>query len=178
MSIKKRGLGRGLDALIGAAGLAGPRDLDAAPAPNAAEVRQIPVELLQRGRYQPRRDFNTEALEELAASIRAQGLIQPVVVRPIDAGRFEIIAGERRWRAAQMAGLADVPAIVRDVDDESAIAMALIENIQRADLNAIEEAVALSRLQQEFSLTHEAIAAAVGKSRAAVSNYIRLLSLP
>ena len=178
MSIKKRGLGRGLDALIGAAGLAGPRDLDAAPAANAAEVRQIPVELLQRGRYQPRRDFNAEALEELAASIRAQGLIQPVVVRPIDAGRFEIIAGERRWRAAQMAGLAEVAAIVRDVDDEAAIAMALIENIQRADLNAIEEAVALSRLQQEFSLTHEAIAAAVGKSRAAVSNFIRLLSLP
>lgn len=178
MSIKKRGLGRGLDALIGAAGLAGPRDLEAAPAPNTTEVRQIPVERLQRGRYQPRRDFNAEALEELAASIRAQGLIQPVVVRPVDAGRFEIIAGERRWRAAQMAGLAEVPAIVRDVDDEAAIAMALIENIQRADLNAIEEAVALSRLQQEFSLTHEAIAAAVGKSRAAVSNFIRLLSLP
>jgi ParB family chromosome partitioning protein len=137
----------------------------------------LPVDLMQRGRFQPRRDFNAEALEELASSIRAQGLIQPIVVRPLPGGRFEIIAGERRWRAAQMAGLADVPVVVRDVPDEAAMAMALIENIQRADLNVIEEAVALSRLQEEFGLTHEKIAEAVGKSRAAVSNTLRLLSL-
>ena len=158
MSTKKRGLGRGLDALIGAAGLSRaeePRSPQTASA--NAEPATLPVDLLQRGRYQPRRDFNAEALEELASSIRAQGLIQPVVVRPVAGGRYEIIAGERRWRAAQMAGLQDIPAIVRDVPDEAAIAMALIENIQRADLNAIEEAVALQRLQQEFGLTHEEI---------------------
>src|SRR5262245_44272583 len=114
---KKRGLGRGLDALIGAAGLG--RSETSLPAETQADVRQLPVDLLQRGRYQPRRDFNAEALEELASSIRAQGLIQPIVVRPLDGGRFEIIAGERRWRAAQMAGLAEVPAIVRDVPDEA-----------------------------------------------------------
>jgi ParB family chromosome partitioning protein len=179
MSIKKRGLGRGLDALIGAAGL-GRSDENAASATSAttADSSTLPVDLLQRGRYQPRRDFNNEALEELANSIRAQGLIQPVVVRPVPGGRYEIIAGERRWRAAQMAGLQDIPAIVRDVPDEAAIAMALIENIQRADLNAIEEAAALQRLQQEFGLTHEGIAEAVGKSRTTVTNIMRLLSLP
>ena len=179
MSTKKRGLGRGLDALIGAAGLGRPEEPGATqPASSAAQASTLPVDLLQRGRYQPRRDFNPEALEELANSIRAQGLIQPVVVRPVAGGRYEIIAGERRWRAAQMAGLQDIPAIVRDVPDEAAIAMALIENIQRADLNAIEEAAALQRLQQEFGLTHEAIAAAVGKSRTTVTNIMRLLGLP
>jgi ParB family chromosome partitioning protein len=179
MSTKKRGLGRGLDALIGAAGLSRSEDNPAATPTTTADVTStLPVDLLQRGRYQPRRDFNNEALEELANSIRAQGLIQPVVVRPVPGGRYEIIAGERRWRAAQMAGLQDIPAIVRDVPDEAAIAMALIENIQRADLNAIEEAAALQRLQQEFGLTHEGIAEAVGKSRTTVTNIMRLLSLP
>lgn len=175
MSLKKRGLGRGLDALIGATGLGKPDDSHAVPPP--ADTRQLPVDLMQRGRYQPRRDFNAEALEELANSIRAQGLIQPIVVRPLPGGRFEIIAGERRWRAAQLAGLDEVPVVVRDVPDEAAMAMALIENIQREDLNVIEEAAALSRLQEEFGLTHERIAEAVGKSRAAVTNTLRLLSL-
>jgi ParB family chromosome partitioning protein len=179
MSTKKRGLGRGLDALIGAAGLGRSEDATSGQGvPAAAAPSTLPVDLLQRGRYQPRRDFNPESLEELASSIRAQGLIQPVVVRPVPGGRYEIIAGERRWRAAQMAGLQDIPAIVRDVPDEAAIAMALIENIQRADLNAIEEAAALQRLQQEFGLTHEGIAEAVGKSRTTVTNIMRLLSLP
>jgi ParB family transcriptional regulator, chromosome partitioning protein len=179
MSTKKRGLGRGLDALIGAAGLGRNEDVAPSAQTTAADTPgTLPVDLLQRGRYQPRRDFNNEALEELANSIRAQGLIQPVVVRPVPGGRYEIIAGERRWRAAQMAGLQDIPALVRDVSDEAAIAMALIENIQRADLNAIEEAAALQRLQQEFGLTHEGIAEAVGKSRTTVTNIMRLLSLP
>jgi ParB family chromosome partitioning protein len=180
MSVKKRGLGRGLDALIGAAGL-GRQDVAPEATTESAAVDgpgiRVPVELMQRGRYQPRRDFNTEALEELASSIRVQGLIQPIVVRPLPGGRYEIIAGERRWRAAQMAGLAEVPVVVRDVPDEAAMAMALIENIQREDLNVIEEAVAFSRLQEEFGLTHEKIAEAVGKSRATVSNMLRLLSL-
>jgi ParB family chromosome partitioning protein len=179
MSVKKRGLGRGLDALIGAAGLGRSDTVSATPANGApdSESRQMPVDLMQRGRYQPRRDFNAGALEELASSIRVQGLIQPIVVRPLPGGRYEIIAGERRWRAAQMAGLSEVPVVVRDVPDEAAMAMALIENIQREDLNVIEEAVALSRLQEEFGLTHEKIAEAVGKSRAAVSNILRLLGL-
>lgn len=181
MSIKKRGLGRGLDALIGAAGLGRPDDtLSGATTPGASAPppSTLPIDLLQRGRFQPRRDFNAESLEELASSIRAQGLIQPVVVRPVAGGRYEIIAGERRWRAAQMVGMQDIPAVIRDVPDEAAIAMALIENIQRADLNAIEEAAALARLQQEFGLTHERIAEAVGKSRTTVTNIMRLLSLP
>jgi ParB family transcriptional regulator, chromosome partitioning protein len=176
MIAKKRGLGRGLDALIGAANFGQGTQPDAAAAPRE-ELRQLPVDLIQRGRFQPRRDFNPEALEELASSIRAQGLMQPIVVRPAGPERYEIIAGERRWRAAQMAGLADMPVIVRDVSDEAAIAMALIENIQREDLNAIEEAVALQRLQQEFGLTHEQIAEAVGKSRTTVTNIMRLLGL-
>jgi ParB family transcriptional regulator, chromosome partitioning protein len=170
--IKKRGLGRGLDALIGAASFS--RE---SPAADAAELRHLPIDLIRRGRFQPRRDFNPEALEELANSIRAQGIMQPIVVRPVGGERYEIIAGERRWRAAQLAGLGDIPVIVRDVPDEAAVAMALIENIQRADLNAIEEAGALQRLQQEFGLTHEQIATAVGKSRAAVTNSLRLLGL-
>ncbi len=179
MSIKKRGLGRGLDALIGAAGLGRQEEARMANGnASPAEASTLPVDLLQRGRYQPRKDFDPEALEELASSIRAQGLIQPVVVRPVAGGRYELIAGERRWRAAQMVGMQDIPAIVRDVPDEAAIAMSLIENIQRADLNAMEEASALQRLQQEFGLTHESIAGAVGKSRTTVTNIMRLLSLP
>ena len=176
MVVKKRGLGRGLDALIGAASF-GQAATDAQPGARQEELRSLPVDLVQRGRFQPRRDFNPEALEELANSIRAQGLMQPIVVRPIGGERYEIIAGERRWRAAQMAGLGEIAVIVRDVPDEAAIAMALIENIQREDLNAIEEAVALQRLQQEFGLTHEQIAEAVGKSRTTVTNIMRLLGL-
>ena len=176
MVVKKRGLGRGLDALIGAASF-GQAATDAQPGARQEELRSLPVDLVQRGRFQPRRDFNPDALEELANSIRAQGLMQPIVVRPIGGERYEIIAGERRWRAAQMAGLGEIAVIVRDVPDEAAIAMALIENIQREDLNAIEEAVALQRLQQEFGLTHEQIAEAVGKSRTTVTNIMRLLGL-
>jgi ParB family transcriptional regulator, chromosome partitioning protein len=178
MAVKKRGLGRGLDALIGAAGLARPGDVvEGQPTAQAGELRLLPIDLIARGRYQPRRDFNQQALEELASSIRNQGLMQPIIVRPISDSRFEIIAGERRWRAAQMAGLADIQALVRDVPDEDAVVLALIENIQREDLNAIEEAVALQRLQQEFGLTHEQIAEAVGKSRTTVTNFMRLLGL-
>src|SRR5690606_9224939 len=131
----------------------------------------------QRGKYQPRRDIQPEALEELAESIRAQGVMQPIVIRPISDQRYEIIAGERRWRAAQLAGLDRIPAVIKDVPDEAAIAMALIENIQREDLNPIEEAFALKRLQDEFELTHQEVAAAVGKSRTTVTNLLRLISL-
>ena len=175
MTVKKRGLGRGLDALIGATGLGSGAGSEAGT--EQVDLRQLPIDLLQRGRYQPRRDFNAEALQELASSIRTQGLIQPIVVRPVGVDQYEIVAGERRWRAAQLAGLSEVPVLVRDVPDESAIVMALIENIQREDLNAIEEAAALARLQQEFGLTHEQIADAVGKSRTTVTNIMRLLGL-
>jgi ParB family chromosome partitioning protein len=181
--MKKRGLGRGLDALIGSHQAAKKAAEEivagntAAELPADAVLRELPVEFMQRGKYQPRRDMNQEALEELANSIRAQGLMQPIVVRPISAEKYEIIAGERRWRAAQLAGLDKVPVVVRDVPDEAAIAMALIENIQREDLNPMEEAIALSRLQHEFELTHQQIADAVGKSRATVTNLLRLMSL-
>ncbi|MBP6229734.1 MAG: ParB/RepB/Spo0J family partition protein [Pseudomonadales bacterium] len=175
MTVKKRGLGRGLDALIGATGVGRSAEGEAGAA--QTDLRQLPIDLVRRGRYQPRRDFNEEALQELANSIRSQGLIQPIVVRPVGIDQYEIVAGERRWRAAQLAGMSEIPALVRDVPDESAIAMALIENIQREDLNAIEEAVALARLQQEFGLTHEQIAEAVGKSRTTVTNIMRLLGL-
>jgi ParB family chromosome partitioning protein len=173
--MKKRGLGRGLDALLGSAGIPD-------QSPQSREVtglRELPVDLIERSRYQPRADFNEEALQELADSIRAQGVIQPVVVRPLagHANRYELIAGERRWRAAQLAGLHAVPAVIREVDDQAAMAMALIENIQRQALNPIEEAVALNRLIGEFGLTHEQTAEAVGRSRAAVSNMLRLLNL-
>ena len=141
------------------------------------ELRELPIEFLQRGRYQPRRDFPQESLQELADSIRAQGIMQPIVVRPVGEQKYEIIAGERRWRAAQLAELDRVPALVRDVPDEAAIAMALIENIQREDLNPVEEASALKRLQDEFQLTQQQVAEAVGKSRTAVTNLLRLLSL-
>ena len=140
-------------------------------------LRNLPVDLIQRGKYQPRRDIDPESLQELADSITAQGVMQPIVVRPISDTRFEIIAGERRWRATQLAGLDSIPCVVRDVTDEAAIAMALIENIQREDLNPIEEAASLQRLQQEFGLTQQEVAQAVGKSRSTVANLLRLMSL-
>ena len=173
--MKKRGLGRGLDALLGSAGI--PEQTPTTK--DLAGLRDLPVDLIERSRYQPRSDFNEEALQELADSIRAQGVIQPVVVRPLagQPNRYELIAGERRWRAAQLAGLHEVPAVVREVDDQAAMAMALIENIQRQALNPIEEAIALNRLIGEFGLTHEQTAEAVGRSRAAVSNMLRLLNL-
>ena len=172
MVVKKRGLGRGLEALL--SGSTAP----VAEESTGTDMREIPVDLLQPGKYQPRSDMHPESLEELANSIRAQGVVQPIVVRSINSdGQYEIIAGERRWRAAQMAGLHEIPAVVRNVPDEAAIAMALIENIQREDLNPIEEAVALQRLIDEFEMTHQEAAGAVGRSRAAVSNLLRLLTL-
>jgi ParB family chromosome partitioning protein len=175
MAVKKR-LGRGLDALLSTTARA-----EGAESRDTGQYRELAVELMQRGRYQPRLDIRQESLEDLADSIKAQGVVQPIVVRPIRetaAGvRFEIIAGERRWRAAQLAGLQKVPVIVRDVPDEAAVAMALIENIQREDLNPLEESRALDRLTREFELTHQQAAEAVGRSRAAVSNLLRLLEL-
>ncbi|UUY09473.1 ParB/RepB/Spo0J family partition protein [Pseudomonas sp. J452] len=176
MALKKRGLGRGLDALLGGTSAAALEN-EAVQA-DTRELQHLPLDLVQRGKYQPRRDMDPGALEELANSIKAQGVMQPIVVRPIGGGRFEIIAGERRWRASQQAGLERIPAMVRDVTDEAAIAMALIENIQREDLNPIEEAVALQRLQQEFELTQQQVADAVGKSRATITNLLRLIALP
>ena len=143
----------------------------------SSELRKLPVEFLQPGQYQPRKIMTDDALEELASSIKAQGVIQPVVVRELSKNKFEIIAGERRWRACQLAELDEIPCLVKDIPDEAAIAMALIENIQREDLNAMEEAVALQRLMQEFELTHQQTADAVGKSRTTVTNLLRLLSL-
>jgi len=171
MAVKKRGLGRGLDALLGGSMAKIVDD------PKSTNFREVPVDLLQPGKYQPRTDMHPESLEELANSIKAQGVVQPIVIRPIGGERYEIIAGERRWRAAQIAGLHEIPAVVRDVPDEAAIAMALIENIQREDLNPIEEAIALQRLIDEFEMTHQQAAGAVGRSRAAVSNLLRLLTL-
>ncbi|MFT4614684.1 MAG: ParB family chromosome partitioning protein [Bacteroidia bacterium] len=183
MSAKKRGLGRGLDALLGASAASHTPSASAPEAQATAAVqdgalRELPVDLIQRGKYQPRRDIDQEALQELADSIKAQGIMQPIVVRPISATKYEIIAGERRWRAAQLAGLSDIPVVIRKVSDEAAIAMALIENIQREDLNAIEEAGSLQRLQKEFDLTQQEVADAVGKSRSAVANLLRLMTLP
>jgi ParB family chromosome partitioning protein len=176
MTPKKR-LGRGLDALLSKPARSAPADDDS----GGDVLRNIPLELLQRGQYQPRVDMRQDSLEELATSIKAQGVVQPIVARPISSSgatmRYEIVAGERRWRAAQMAGLAVIPAVVRDVPDKSAIAMALIENIQREDLNPLEEARALDRLIQEFELTHAQAAQAVGRSRASVSNLLRLQEL-
>ena len=176
MAVKKRGLGRGLDALLGGTNV-NTLEEQALQA-DKSELQYLPLDLIQRGKYQPRRDMDPAALEELAQSIKAQGVMQPIVVRPIDGGRFEIIAGERRWRASQLAGLDKLPAMVREVPDEAAIAMALIENIQREDLNPIEEAVALQRLQQEFQLTQQQVAEAVGKSRVTITNLLRLIALP
>jgi ParB family chromosome partitioning protein len=176
---KKRGLGRGLEALLGPKAAAETAPLEAQP---GEALRQLPLGQLQPGRYQPRSGMDQGKLAELAESIRAQGVIQPIVVREIDnagkGARYEIIAGERRWRASQLAGLAQIPAVVRVVDDHAVIAMALIENIQREDLNPLEEALALQRLIDEFDLTHAQAADAVGRSRAAVSNLLRLLELP
>lgn len=176
MATKKRGLGRGLDALLGGANVSAMQEQ--AVQADARELQHLPLDLIQRGKYQPRRDIDPVTLEELAQSIKAQGVMQPIVVRPIGVGRYEIIAGERRWRASQQAGLEKIPAMVRDIPDEAAIAMALIENIQREDLNPIEEAMALQRLQQEFQLTQQQVADAVGKSRVTVSNLLRLIALP
>jgi ParB family chromosome partitioning protein len=168
--VSKRRLGRGLDAL-----LSGPDDTAAPPESGIAEIA---LDQIVRGRYQPRRIFTEESLNELAASIRAQGLMQPIVVRPRPQGGYELIAGERRWRAARIAGLDQIPAIVREVADDRASAMALIENIQRENLNPLEEALALQRLRDEFALTQQQVADAVGKSRVAVTNLLRLLNLP
>jgi ParB family transcriptional regulator, chromosome partitioning protein len=199
MATKRPSLGRGLEALLGsvtpahapvpaaAVDAPGPSSTPAAAptstAPRDEELTRVPVDLLQRGRYQPRLDMRPESLQELADSIRAQGVVQPIVVRPLVAQksgepiRYEIIAGERRWRAAQMAGLHDIPAVVRIVPDEAAVAMSLIENIQRENLNPLEEARALDRLIREFDVTHQQAADAVGRSRASVSNLLRLLEL-
>lgn len=182
MAVKKRGLGRGLDALLSGVEDTAPELSTPIAADSAAEVRDgalvhLDLDCIQRGKYQPRRDLEPQALEELSDSIKVQGVMQPIVVRPVAEGQYEIIAGERRWRASQMAGLTDIPAVVRDVPDEAAIAMALIENIQRENLNPIEEALALQRLQSEFELTQLEVAQAVGKSRSAVTNLLRLLNL-
>ncbi|HNE25626.1 MAG TPA: ParB/RepB/Spo0J family partition protein [Pseudomonadales bacterium] len=200
MNVKKKKLGKGLDALLGsalkktqpeehastesiaAAIAAAPTIALADKTPKDGQLVKLPVEWLQRGKYQPRRDIDQEALQELANSIKAQGVMQPIVVRPVSnaekpAVRYEIIAGERRWRATQLAGLDTIPAVVREVGDDAAIAMALIENIQRENLNPIEEAVALQRLKDQFELTHQEVADAVGKSRVTVTNLLRLMSL-
>lgn len=194
MTSRKRGLGRGLDALLASAntgavhtgavhsgavhtGAVHTDESGAEETTAEGSLKSVSVDLIQRGKHQPRRDIEPESLQELADSIRAQGLMQPIVIRPVSDKRYEIIAGERRWRAAQLAGLDDIPALVRDVGDDAAIAMALIENIQREDLNPIEEASALQRLQTEFELTQQQVAEAVGKSRSAVTNLLRLMSL-
>ncbi|MCD9496013.1 ParB/RepB/Spo0J family partition protein [Photobacterium carnosum] len=182
MNFNKRGLGKGLDALLATSNVAQARkqqsdDNASQQAAMDGELRQIAVTALRSGQYQPRKVMAADALTELANSIRAQGVIQPIVVRRIDSQSYEIIAGERRWQAARQAGLQVVPCIIKNVDDRATVAIALIENIQREDLNAIEEARALERLQQEFSLTHQQVADAVGKSRAAVSNLLRLNQL-
>ncbi len=179
MAAKKRGLGKGLEALLGSNAAVAGQDTEEMVAQAKAEgaLRNLPVDILQRGVYQPRVDMHPDTLEELPKSISAQGVVQPIVVRPVSKDKFEIIAGERRWRAAQLAGLHEIPAVVRDVPDQAAMAMALIENIQREELNPLEEAMALHRLIEEFGLTHQETADTVGRSRASVSNLLRLLSL-
>lgn len=185
MNTRKKGLGRGLDALLGGlhnsgAGLS--EDRTETPVAGGADeagerLATLSLDLIERGRYQPRRDFDPEALRELADSIAAQGVIQPILVRTKGEGRYEILAGERRWRAAQQAGLDEIPVVIREADEQAAMAIALIENIQRTDLNPLEEATALQRLLGEFGLTHAQIATAIGKSRASVTNLLRLLEL-
>jgi ParB family transcriptional regulator, chromosome partitioning protein len=189
---KRKSLGRGLDALLSSARPAPPAvpapatgaEPPAPPKPADSALREVPVDLLRRGKYQPRVDMREDSLTELAESIKAQGVVQPIVVRPVPnpmgngETQYEIVAGERRWRAAQMAGLQTIPAVVRDIPDESAVAVALIENIQREDLNPIEEARSLHRLIEEFGLTHADAADAVGRSRVTVTNLLRLLELP
>ncbi len=167
MALQKRGLGRGLDALLG----------DVSVKEDKHQLQTLPIEYMQRGKYQPRKDIDPEKLQELADSIKAQGVIQPVVVRKIDQEKYEIIAGERRWRAAQLAGLQQLPVVIKNIDDRAAMAVALIENIQREDLNPLEEAEALKRLLDEFAMTHQQVADAVGKSRATVTNLLRLMDL-
>jgi ParB family chromosome partitioning protein len=186
MTLKKRGLGKGLEALLGTSQVARQKqivsDIQADAAQNrvdnqTGELQTLPITWLRPGKYQPRRDMSQEALEDLANSIRAQGVIQPIVVRRIADQQYEIIAGERRWRASQLVRLETVPCLIKNVEDNAAVAIALIENIQREDLNAIEEAVALQRLMTEFELSHQQVAEAVGKSRSAVSNLLRLNQL-
>ena len=168
MAEKKRGLGKGLGALMGDMG--GNEHIK-------KNTHTLPVEYLQRGKYQPRKDIDPERLQELAESIKVQGIVQPIIVREVGYNRYEIIAGERRWRAGQLAGLAEVPVLIKDIDDRAALAISLIENIQREDLNPLEESEAFQRLIEEFDLTHQQIAEAVGKSRTAVSNLLRLNEL-
>ena len=181
--VQKRKLNRGLEALLGTGLLAKDEDDTQAAQTTAAEQgaptpsAELPIERLQRGTYQPRREFDEEALRTLASSIKAQGVLQPVVARPLADGRYEILSGERRWRAAQMAGLDRIPVVIKDVSDEAAIAIGLIENIQREDLNPVEEGLGLKRLQDEFGLSQEQVAEAVGRSRPAVANLLRLLNL-
>ncbi len=176
MNAKKKRLGRGLDALLG--GSSESDDIEQGKADVKTTLPNIlPVEKLQRGQYQPRTNMDQESLQELAASIESQGIIQPILVRPIGEDKYEIIAGERRWRAAQIAQLDEVPVLVRNIPDEATLAVALIENIQRENLNPVEEAVGLKRLMDEFDLTHEEMAKSVGRSRAAVTNLLRLLGL-
>lgn len=183
MAARKKGLGRGLGALLNGSSGTSSADVVSTAQDVTDDVSQdgklaeIPVEFIQRGKYQPRRDMHPEALEELAESIKVQGVMQPIVVRPLEKDRYEIIAGERRWRATQLAGLEKIPCVIREVPDEAAIAMALIENIQREDLNPMEEAFALKRLQDEFELTQQEVANAVGKSRTTVTNLLRLIAL-
>jgi ParB family chromosome partitioning protein len=178
MSAKKRGLGRGLDALLTSNQQNSERQSSEQVSEEAkGELQKLPIEQLKPGRYQPRKDMSPEALEDLAASVKAQGIIQPIVVRPTGKDEYEIIAGERRWRAAQLAKLDMVPCLVKSVPDEAAVAIALIENIQREDLNAMEEATALQRLLDEFQMTHQDVAQAVGKSRTTVTNLLRLNNL-
>lgn len=178
---KKRGLGRGLDALLSSSSLEQQINSEIAAADTNEQPRQgyldLDVSKIQRGKYQPRRDLEPQALEDLTNSIKAQGVMQPIIIRPVSADMYEIIAGERRWQATQLAGLDTIPVIIKDVSDEAAIAMALIENIQRENLNAMEEAIALKRLQDEFELTQQEVADAVGKSRSAVTNLLRLTKL-
>jgi len=168
---KKPVLGRNLSSMLSQT------TLQQVESGNRDELRNLPLDVITPGRYQPRSVFDEEKLNELADSIRSQGVVQPVVVRPVDDGQYELIAGERRWRAAQLAGIGDIPAVIRDVPDEVSVAMALIENIQREDLNPLEEATALRRLIDDFQMTHQEAADAVGRSRAAVSNLLRLLEL-
>jgi ParB family chromosome partitioning protein len=181
--MKKRGLGRSLNAILSTNTAVLEPESANAPAEKAAlgqaleSIQALPLAKLQRGKYQPRREMDQSALDDLASSIQSQGVLQPVIVRQLAASKFEIIAGERRCRAAKLAGLAEIPAIVRDITDETAMAVGLIENIQRENLNAIEEAMAMQRLLQEFSLTHQEVAESVGRSRTAVSNLLRLLNL-
>ena len=175
MNAKKKRLGRGLDALLSGSGVEQKPQTESAGSESAPNT--LPIEKLQRGEYQPRTNMDQESLEELAASIKSQGIIQPILVRPIADDQYEIIAGERRWRAAQIAQLDEVPVLVRNIPDEATLAVALIENIQRENLNPVEEAVGLKRLMDEFDLTHEEMAKSVGRSRTAVTNLLRLLSL-